>query len=192
MEKDALSVKIGNKLRKIRQLRGLTLEGLAELTSVSKPMLGQIERGVSNPTVATLWKIASGLNVPFTSFVDDAPTVHTIRANEQPAFYEDDRRYQVFSTFSLAGGLVEVFRLLLLPGCKRSADPHADGVVETLTVAAGKCCIHVSDTMHQLQSGDAIQFAANVNHAYENPFTEACEAHLVIVYPDPRGRRDTF
>jgi transcriptional regulator with XRE-family HTH domain len=32
-------------------------------------MLGQIERNESSPTVATLWKIATGLNVPFSAFI---------------------------------------------------------------------------------------------------------------------------
>lgn len=36
---------------------------------MSKAMLGQIERNESSPTVATLWKIATGLNVPFSAFI---------------------------------------------------------------------------------------------------------------------------
>ena len=61
-------------LKTQRQLRGWSLSRLAEETGVSKAMLGQIERNESSPTVATLWKIATGLNVPFSAFIvaDDA------------------------------------------------------------------------------------------------------------------------
>lgn len=52
-------------LKALRQARGWSLSKLAEETGVSKAMLGQIERNESSPTVSTLWKIATGLNVPF-------------------------------------------------------------------------------------------------------------------------------
>lgn len=54
---------IGKHLKNIRQNRELSLDEAAEMTSVSKPMLGQIERGQSSPTITTLWKIATGLKV---------------------------------------------------------------------------------------------------------------------------------
>lgn len=52
-------------LKSLRQQRGWSLSRLAEETGVSKAMLGQIERNESSPTVATVWKIATGLNVAF-------------------------------------------------------------------------------------------------------------------------------
>ncbi|SIE94010.1 transcriptional regulator [Mycobacteroides abscessus subsp. abscessus] len=58
---DNIHKNIGENLRNIRRSRGLSLDMAAEATGVSKAMLGQIERGESNPTVTTLWKIASGL-----------------------------------------------------------------------------------------------------------------------------------
>ena len=56
-------------LRALRQQREWSLARLAQETGVSKAMLGQIERNESSPTVATLWKIATGLNVPFSTFI---------------------------------------------------------------------------------------------------------------------------
>ena len=59
---------IGKKLKEIRSAKRLSLEEVTKLTGVSKAMLGQIERGISNPTVSTLWKIATGLKVSFSFF----------------------------------------------------------------------------------------------------------------------------
>ena len=56
-------------LKQLRQANGWSLTLAANRTGVSKAMLGQIERGESSPTVATLWKIATGFNVPFSFFV---------------------------------------------------------------------------------------------------------------------------
>ncbi len=55
-------------LKTLRQSRGWSLSRLATETGVSKAMLGQIERNEASPTVATLWKIATGLNVPLSTF----------------------------------------------------------------------------------------------------------------------------
>ena len=57
-------MKIGERLKEIRNTRQLTLDDVAELTGVSKPMLGQIERGQSSPTINILWKISTGLKIP--------------------------------------------------------------------------------------------------------------------------------
>lgn len=58
---ETLNSIIGNKLKEIRNKRNLSLYDVSELTGVSKAMLGQIERGQSNPTISTLWKIATGI-----------------------------------------------------------------------------------------------------------------------------------
>ena len=65
---DAMSSRISENLRQIRKEKKLSLDSMAEQTGVSKSMLGQIERGESSPTVATLWKIATGLHISFTAF----------------------------------------------------------------------------------------------------------------------------
>ncbi len=48
----------------------MSLDNVANMTGVSKSMLGQIERGESSPTVATLWKIATGLHISFTALLE--------------------------------------------------------------------------------------------------------------------------
>jgi XRE family transcriptional regulator, regulator of sulfur utilization len=182
MEKRDISLLIGERLHTLRVNRGLSLETLASVTGVSKPMLGQIERGVSNPTVATLWKIASGLGVPFTSFISEEPHVTVVRANEQTPLYDDGERYQVFNTYTSASGDVEVYRIRLLPGCHRLSEPHSAGVVESLTVAAGTMKIVLVNTVHTLFPGDALSFPGDMEHEYVNDSGEVAEAHLVIVY----------
>ena len=62
---------IGERLKEIRANHNLTLDDTAKVTGVSKPMLGQIERGQSIPTITILWKIATGLKVPLSSFLEE-------------------------------------------------------------------------------------------------------------------------
>lgn len=56
-------------LKRLRAERGFSLGKLSELSGVSKVMLSQIEKGESNPTINTLWKIAGGLQVSYTKLV---------------------------------------------------------------------------------------------------------------------------
>ena len=58
-----LDQNIAMNLKRIRKSKNMILDALAEKTSVSKSMPGQIERGESNPTVVTSAKIADGLRI---------------------------------------------------------------------------------------------------------------------------------
>ena len=69
---------IGQHLKSIRQSRNMTLEDVAILTGVSKPMLGQIEREQSIPTITTLWKIATGLKTPLSSFLEEQQAEYSV------------------------------------------------------------------------------------------------------------------
>ncbi|QQE81418.1 helix-turn-helix domain-containing protein [Alicyclobacillus sp. SO9] len=182
MERDELTIRLGQRLRRLRQQRNMSLDALSELTGVSKPMLGQIERGVSNPTVATLWKIASGLNIPFTTFVADDTVVQVIRAHEQTVFYEDNQRFQVHSTYAGKGVPIELFRVELLPGCNRRAEAHASGVIESVTVIEGVLSVIVDGEEYSLDPGDTLNFSADILHSYENRTDVTCWATVAIIY----------
>ena len=62
---------VGKRLKSIRLEKQLSLDEVSKLTDVSKPMLGQIERGQSSPTITTLWKIAVGLKIPLSSLLEE-------------------------------------------------------------------------------------------------------------------------
>ncbi|MCL6454133.1 MAG: XRE family transcriptional regulator [Alicyclobacillus sp.] len=183
MEREQLSAEIGRRLRYHRQQRQMSLDALSELTGVSKPMLGQIERGVSNPTVATLWRIASGLKVPFTALIGANPALELLRASEQTRVSEDGGRFEVFSTYAAQGIPFEIYRVRLHPGCSRSAEPHGVGVTESVTVFTGVLTLSVGEETFTLAAGDALSFAADVEHRYGNTEESVCELSMVIFYP---------
>ncbi|WCF05785.1 XRE family transcriptional regulator [Paenibacillus thiaminolyticus] len=182
MEKDLISDRIGKRLRHYRQQLNLTLDDLAELTGVSKPMLGQIERGSSNPTVATLWKIASGLQVPLTAFIFENPSLKVVRAEEQPQFREDNKRFEAYNTYAAPGVSLETFRARLLPGCSYQSEPHGLGVIESITVFEGTLTIEIGPETSTLSKGDAISFSAETGHIYQNNTDEICEIAVSILY----------
>ena len=67
---DDINNVIADNLKRMRKENRWSLDTVAEMTGVSKSMLGQIERKESSPTVATLWKIATGLHISFTALLE--------------------------------------------------------------------------------------------------------------------------
>jgi XRE family transcriptional regulator, regulator of sulfur utilization len=174
---------IGENLKQLRSRRGLTLDQVAELTGVSKSMIGQIERGNSAPTVTTLWKICNGLKVSFSSLMD-------VREYE-PAIVSKDRlsplvRKNVFRLFNYIPFNMqrkfEAFRMELLPGATHASEAHSDAVEEFVYVTDGEVVIHVADVLHHLQAADLLRFNATLAHAYENPTQLEAGLLVIIVY----------
>lgn len=185
MEKNILSVEIGQRLRYYRQQRQLSLDALSELTSVSKPMLGQIERGTSNPTVAVLWKIAAGLQVPFASFFVRNPSIKLLRAEEQATLQEHNGLFEAYNTFAVPGLPVEIYRIRLLPGCRHISEPAEIGAIKSLTVYSGCLTIEIGSETHTLQKGDATSFSTDISQVYQNLTNEICEYSMTIFYSNP-------
>src|SRR5580693_6191893 len=109
-------------LKKLRRERGWSLDKAAEKTGVSKAMLGQIEREESSPTIATLWKIASGFNTSFSSFIEDISSEFNkpiYRGGQTQQLHPTDEKIRVMSLFPFDEQLnFEIFVIELLPTCE--------------------------------------------------------------------------
>lgn len=185
MEKGQLNALIGQRLKSIRLSKGLSLDRVAELTGVSKPMLGQIERAHSNPTVSTLWKIAEGLKVPFSSFIEETPkSIKLVKEEDITPIIEDNERYEVFPIFPTENGKpFEIYSVKMKPGCSYSSNPHPIGVEEYLWVTEGVLNLSCLDQHHTLKKSEGIRFRADVLHRYENPTDQSTSLIMVIHYP---------
>lgn len=165
-----LNLIIGNKLKHIRSERNLSLNEMAKLTCVSKGMLGQIERGQSNPTVSTLWKISTGLKVSFSLFIDEnQDDLNVISQNDISPIIEDNSRMKLYPIFPFdVNKGFEIFTIELEPECNHISPPHNDGVEEYIIVTEGKIEIDINDKKFLLEKGNSIRFMANTPHTYKN------------------------
>ncbi|WP_175988278.1 helix-turn-helix domain-containing protein [Bacillus sp. Marseille-Q1617] len=177
-------IQIGDNIRKIRRERGLSLEQMAESTGVSKAMIGQIERGDSNPTVAILWKIANGLKVSFSSLIEKPQHQVSIThyKDVQPVL-EDDGNYIVYPIFPFDPFKKwESYRVEMRPGCSYKNEGHPPGVEEYITVIAGKISLKIADATYELDEGSSIRFAADSGHQYINSSEEQAVCQMMIYY----------
>jgi len=103
--------RVAENLRDLRRKRDLSLDEAAQKTGVSRAGLSQIETGKTNPTLGVLWKIASGLDVPFAELLGEAqPQLSVLRRKDVPVLHSADRRFESRPLMpSAAGNQVEFY-----------------------------------------------------------------------------------
>ena len=162
----------------------LSLDSMAEQTGVSKSMLGQIERGESSPTVATLWKIATGLHISFTALLEGRQTeTQLIRKGEVSPLLSDEGRFRLFPFFPYdAERRFEMLSIELEPGTRSESVPHEDGTEEFVLVFEGALRLTVDGVEYVVEAGEGIRYLANKPHIYECHGTQKTKICMVIYY----------
>ncbi len=180
-----LNMIIGAKLKQIRINRNLSLEETAALTGVSKPMLGQIERGQSIPTITTLWKIANGLKTPLSSFLENTQTDYQLSDIKDKMPIEEEngamRAYTLFSYDPIRS--TEIFLIEFDVECCHSSEKHNDGVEEYILTISGELTMILNGEKVVVSQGQSLRFRADIPHCYHNHSDQPCSVYNVIFYP---------
>jgi len=179
----ALVRTVAANVRALRAAADLTLPELAERTGLGRSTLAQIESGRANPSMETVWAIASALGVPFGRLVEPAtPPVRVVRAGQgvHLALAESGLETRLLAT-SPRRGSFELYVMEGEPGRPRTAAAHAPGTVEHLLVMRGTLRAGPSAATEDLETGDLLTFAADVEHRYE-ALAAGSRALLVMDY----------
>jgi transcriptional regulator with XRE-family HTH domain len=166
---EPINAQVAQRLRHLRQTRGLSLEDLASRSAVSRAMLSQIETQKTNPTIAVLWKIAAGLEVSFAELLalDDGPTVRLSKAREARFLHSEDGTFSSRPLLSnVPGHRVELYELRLAPEAEQRAEPHPVGSFEQLFCSRGRLQVDIEGELYELSAGDALFFPADRPHGY--------------------------
>jgi transcriptional regulator with XRE-family HTH domain len=177
---------VGPRVRLLREAMGLSLRDLAQRTGVSAPMLSQVERGETSPTLAVAARIAGGLELTLSQLLrlDEGDSVNVVRRSERRGGGADrtGHAYEIV-TPPLPGQRAEVSEHVLSAGAATGGpgDPpmHEAGSRETAVVTSGRVRLVVGEANYDLEDGDAVTFDADLPHHFENPETE--EARFLSV-----------
>lgn len=180
-----LARRVADSLRRFRRDRHLSLDDLSERSGVSRAALSQVEGGRTNPTLAVLWKIAVGLEIPVHDLlgVGSDQAVRVLRVGDALPLRSTDGRTE--SRLLSPGGATsdtEVYELRLASKAMHRSDPHARGTRETLVVLTGSLRLGAGEETHDLAAGDSVFFNADVPHFYENRSTRETRCIDVIHY----------
>jgi len=176
---------IGPRVRALREAMGLSLRDLAERCGVSAPMLSQVERGETSPTLAVAAKIAAGLELTLSQLLrlDEGEHVAVSRAGSRRRFERGGHRFEEL-TPPLPGQRADVSLHTLKAGATTGGpgDPpmHEPGSRETAVVLTGVLALVVDGTRHELHAGDSVTFDADLPHHFENDGEEHARFLAVI------------
>jgi transcriptional regulator with XRE-family HTH domain len=179
---------VGGRLRLLREQQGLSLRAVAERCGLSINAISLIERGENSPTVSSLHRLATALNVPITDFFQEETTRQTTIFVKRDLGLRSHSNGVVME--SLGIGLfnqqLEPFRIVIQPGVSNMEDPISHSGEEFLHCLEGEVEYCIGDRSFRLEQGDSLLFDATQYHAYNNPTQKP--ATVLMVYKVSRDR----
>jgi transcriptional regulator with XRE-family HTH domain len=166
---------VGARVKALREASGLSLRDLSDRSGVSAPMLSQVERGETSPTLTVAARIASGLDLRLSQLLrlDESGSVTVVRASQRRRGGNPRRGHRIeVITAAQPGQRAELSRHTLAPGGATGAgdDPpmHEPGSRETALVERGRIVLVCDGQRHELVEGDCVTFDADLPHHFEN------------------------
>jgi transcriptional regulator with XRE-family HTH domain len=183
-------VALGARVRALREAMDLSLRDLAERSGVSAPMLSQVERGETSPTLQVAHRIAHGLELRLSQLLrlDEEGAVSIVRAGERrtgPSPGAGGGHFYEILTPPLPGQRAELSRHTLAAGAVTGgpgdAPMHEPGSRETALVQSGTVVLRCDGARHELAAGDCVTFDADLPHHFENPSPDTEAVLLAVV-----------
>jgi transcriptional regulator with XRE-family HTH domain len=177
---DALSARLGQNVRHLREARGLTQQQLARLAGLPRATWSLVESGASNPTLAVLDKVATALQVPIeelTSAPRAAGRLHprgSLRVRRQ-----GDGAIRQLLPDPIPGVLID--RMELPAGGRIPGVPHMPGTREYFTCERGSVVVSVAGTQWTVAPGDVLVFRGDQRHSYRNAGKDPAVGYSVVL-----------
>jgi len=174
---------LGERIRRERTARRLSLNDLAARAGVSRSMLSAVERGGKAPTVLVLDRIATGLDTSIARLLGEerAGRVVVLRHGEQDVARDRAGWERRVLSPVLPGVEFELMRTTIDAGVDAGVfSPHAAGSREYLAVERGTLRLTLDGVAHTLRAGDSIYYAGDCRHAFANAGQEPCVYYLAM------------
>ncbi|WP_327658060.1 helix-turn-helix domain-containing protein [Streptomyces sp. NBC_00483] len=177
---------IGTRLRALRTERGLSLRALAQQAGLSATLLSQVERGVTEPSLATLRRLADVFGASVVALFDeeDVPAVHISRPGERSTI-SGPRGLVQYERLAGSNGRLEVLRAILPPGAATSDEPWAHPSTECAYVIDGTLTVEIAGVTHAVTAQESITFDARQPHLYRNAADDPVEYIVSVTPPSP-------
>ncbi|MBB3182235.1 helix-turn-helix domain-containing protein [Variovorax sp. Sphag1AA] len=177
---------LGKRLFELRQAKGLSLRALANAAGVSATLLSQIEREVTQPSLATLRALSSVFNEPMDALFQDpaVPTIRVSRPGERTLLVRPKDTIS-YERLTCGDGPMEVLRTVLNPGQFSLSTKATHETVECIYVVRGVLTVELAGITHEVRAGEAFNFDAIHSHRYGNNGNEDAEVVISITPPIP-------
>jgi transcriptional regulator with XRE-family HTH domain len=154
-----------------RQL-GLTLRELAQRSDLSAPFLSQLENGSTSPSVVSLVKIAKGLGVPSSYFLDTAGSATFVCKASDVRFFDLNDSKVRYGRVGNTSSDRALEPLLMVYPPRYSSEPMTHGGEEFIYVLEGHMRLTIGDRTEYLSAGDSAHFNSGLRHVWKNESDE--------------------
>jgi transcriptional regulator with XRE-family HTH domain len=160
---------ISMSLRRERMRSGLSLTDLAKRAGVAKSTLSQLENGVGNPSLETLWALAQALGIPLSRLVDPPRQgIQVIRAGEGAIMHAEHAAYDAVLLASCPpGARRDIYRVIGQPNRPHVAHPHMPGTLEHLILGSGRVLAGPEGETVELGPGDYLRYPSDIPHIFD-------------------------
>jgi transcriptional regulator with XRE-family HTH domain len=181
---EVASGRLGERVRGLRRERGLTLDGLAGRSGVSRAMISKVERGEKNPTLVVAAKVAEGLGVSLSRLVgvEERREVVVVPRARRTVMRDPETGFERQLLSPGFGGRGIEFIRNVVPEGSNSGEfpPHRRGVTEYVVVERGRLRAILGGEDYLMEEGDALFFEADIPHRFDNVGQGECSYYLVI------------
>ena len=156
---------IGNKLKELRVLKGLTQEELADRSELSKGFISQLERNLTSPSITTLMDILQCLGTSIGEFFNEAPDEQIV-FGKQDYFVKEDTEYKNEIKWIIPNAqknTIEPIYLTLQAGGSTCPDTPHEGE-EFGYVLHGAVSIHLGNNTYKAKKGESFYYTADKTH----------------------------
>lgn len=160
---------LARSIRRERERSGLSLSELAKQAGVAKSTLSQLEAGIGNPSLETIWALAMALDIQVSRLIE-APRQHVtvIRAHEGSAAYSEHANYAaVLLAACPSGAQRDLYKLKVQPGEPKISKSHQPGTIEHVILCSGRAHVGPVGQAVELNAGDYISYSADIPHIFD-------------------------
>lgn len=176
---------LGKHIRQVRRGRDITLQQLAAAAGVSESFVSQVERGVANPSMASLSRIAKGLGTSLSAlFVGSESVGSVVRAGQRKRMAHRAGANDDYLLTPSSAKTMQIIYSVIGPGEGSGDEPYTHAAdEECVVVLTGQLIVTVDHRQHLLEVGDALMLDPKLPHSYTNPGPESATTLWVTSPP---------
>jgi transcriptional regulator with XRE-family HTH domain len=181
----ALSGQLGATVQRLRKAYNLSLSELSLQSGVAKSIISQIERNETNPTLATIWRLAQALDVSIERVLrtaEDEPFLEKTSKADTPILLSDDGKCRL----AIIGWIktvewLQAYEFSADPGGVLESEAHQRGSVECLSVREGELAVEVGGVEECVKSGETLRYRCDRPHVIRNPGAAPARATMICI-----------
>jgi transcriptional regulator with XRE-family HTH domain len=177
-------MELGEKLKAVRMEKNMTLEEVAKKSSLTKSFISQIELNKTSPSITSLMRVASALEIRLTDlFREDSPVEDVLVKKEKRDSYYNTKTKLTIELLSTRFPDQKMEPIYFHGEGRAETDAITRVGQEFVYILKGKIKLIIDQKVYVAEEGDTLYFDSSIPHSWENPSTETVEGIWVGTPP---------